>query len=111
MYHLACLEADIKYSRDGETYCYFCLEPTGPIKDHHHVAGRTGPNLLKGIVPSHRDCHTGPNGFHNTSLEALVRKPYFERYMLLLKETDLGKFSILMGKIMPYYTLPKVMYL
>jgi hypothetical protein len=102
-YDKACRESDIKYSRDGETYCFFCLVPTGSVKDHHHVAGRTGNLLLKGIVPAHSDCHLAPNGFHGIATSKLIHKPYFYRYMALVKETDEKKYNIMMGKIHDYF--------
>lgn len=97
-YQQACREADRKYSFDGETYCFFCMRPTGMDKQHHHIAGR-GKNLLKGLIPAHSECHLAPRGFHGLTPAQLATKPYIERYLDLYKETDEAKYKVFLGKL------------
>ena len=98
-YAQACKESDAKYSHDGETYCFFCLKPMGEETGHHHAAGRTGENLLKGVIPAHTKCHLAPQGFHGLTPAQLAKKPYIDRYLALLKETDELKYNKLKRRI------------
>ena len=98
-YAQACKESDAKYSHDGETYCFFCLKPMREETGHHHAAGRTGENLLKGVIPAHTKCHLAPQGFHGLTPAQLAKKPYIDRYLALLKETDELKYNKLKRRI------------
>jgi hypothetical protein len=102
-YVRVCEEMDAKYSYDGSTYCFFCLHPTGDVKDHHHVAGRTGGLMLKGIVPCHPKCHRAElGGFHGLSLDKLAKMPYIDSYLLLLEETSTEKYNKLLTKLIDH---------
>lgn len=100
-YKDACLEADAKYTDDeGRTICFFCWKPVGFLYDHHHLAGRVGDNMFKGIIPCHPECHRAElGGWHGLTTTQIAKKPYIDRYLDLLKIIDEQKYNRLKRKI------------
>lgn len=100
-YRQECQRVDRQYTRNGYVHCFFCDTPIYGLIHHHHVAGRTGELMFKGIIPSHPQCHSAQfsGGFHGLTPAQMVVKPWIGRYLALLRDVDQSKYFVLYHKL------------
>ena len=69
-YKKVCDEIDNEKRLAKAFNCFFCGEPINGSREHHHLQGRTGANLVnkKYIVLSHHQCHFD---YHNISVKKI----------------------------------------